>query len=730
MKILLMIIIAVTFASAVYADFYVDGCKGNDENSGTVKKPFKSIERAKDAVRELVHEGLKSDITVFIRGGTYYLDKPLAFDNSDSGSNSYKVIYKGYKKEEVTLICGKEIKNWSLYKDNIYKANVGKDRVFSNMMENGQLSILARTPNEGYFAAAEGTSSAKGANKPVVVFKDGEINKFGFENAQVMFWGGRHPEWDGGKNWNWILSAVPVSDVNFNSKSIYLEYNPVYTMWPQNRYYIRGAMEFLDKPGEFFLDRKEGILYYIPRQLPIEKQSIVAAASIHLIDVRGKSINEPAGNITFENLKLQLSDTISYSQKNSTSDANSWYRESNCDGLLYLKHTKNVTVKGCRIRNSGMSAIAMLGANEGHHISDNLIEDALHNGISIWGYYLPDKEIPDEKHGYINKGHKISNNYIRNCGKLMGHACGVEIVQAGDIEVSNNLIEKMPRYAISAFSCGFSELSKTDTGGRKVIYGKEITWENHYDYLFARNISVFNNECRNVMRESCDGSAINFYGVGLGNRIENNLVHDLKPDVTDSILTGIYIDDHANHIIVKNNIVCRLRGARYIVPIFVKGIGNVVTNNIVADNESSWGNIQILETPIGDFDFLPKGAETEKTKDSVFEKNIFYRNKGSEIYMIFPISESIVKKSDYNIFYQAQGKYDVKIDWVSHPLEYWKSLYGKNYDANSLFEDPMFVDPDHMNYKLKPNSPALKLGFKDIDISNIGLKKDFPFKVK
>jgi hypothetical protein len=163
---------------------------------------------------------------------------------------------------------------------------------------------------------------------------------------------------------------------------------------------------------------------------------------------------------------------------------------------------------------------------------------------------------------------------------------------------------------------------------------------------------------------------------------------------------------------------------------FVKGIGNVVTNNIIADNDSSWGNVHILETPVEDFDYLPKGSKTEKTGDLVFERNIYYRNKGSEIYSIFPTSESIVQKSDYNIFYQAQGKYDVKIDWVNKPLEYWKNLYGKNYEANSLFEDPMFVDPDQMNYKLKPNSPALKLGFKDIDVSNVGLKKDFPFKVK
>lgn len=709
--------------------FVVDIQTGLDGNPGTPERPFKTIQRAQTAVRQTLAGGMQGDVVVQIRPGQYYLQSPLVFDHRDSGRNGYRVIYRGTGDRQPELIGGTPLTGWELYKDGIYKASVPAGRTFRNLMENGELSILARTPNDGYYAAAKGTKSGTEKSEPVVVFEAGQFNRFDFEDAQVMFWGGRHPEWDGGKNWNWFLSAVPVATADFESNSIYLKFNPLYTMWPENRYYARGAMAFLDQPGEFFLDRKDGVVYYIPRQLPIEKQSIVAAASVHLIEVHGKSIAEPVGNIIFENLKLQLSDTINYSSIQSGTDSDIWYRESNCDGLLFLKNAKNVTVKKCWIRNAGMSAIAMLGANQGHQITDNLIEDALHNGLSIWGYYLPDKEIADETQGYINKGHTISNNYIRNCGKLIGHACGVEIVQAGDIEVSHNLIEKMPRYAISVFSIVFSELSITPTGAPKVIYGKEVTWENRYDYLFTRNISVLNNECREVMRETCDGSAINFYGVGTGNRIENNFVHTLKPEITDSILSGIYLDDHSNGFLVRNNIVCRLFDARYIVPIFVKGIGNMITNNIIADNESSWGNIQILETPIGDFDFLPQAAQTEKTRDNRIEKNIFYRNKGTEIYFIYPISESIVQMSDYNLFYHTEGKYEVRIDWVNHPFDYWKNLYGKGYDAHSLFADPLFVEPDKMNYKLKPESPALDLGFKDIDVSAVGLKDNFPFKV-
>ena len=43
-------------------------------------------------------------------------------------------------------------------------------------------------------------------------------------------------------------------------------------------------------------------------------------------------------------------------------------------------------------------------------------------------------------------------------------------------------------------------------------------------------------------------------------------------------------------------------------------------------------------------------------------------------------------------------------------------------DAHSLAVDPLFVDPANGDFRLKPDSPALKLGFAPIDLSKIGLR--------
>jgi hypothetical protein len=43
-------------------------------------------------------------------------------------------------------------------------------------------------------------------------------------------------------------------------------------------------------------------------------------------------------------------------------------------------------------------------------------------------------------------------------------------------------------------------------------------------------------------------------------------------------------------------------------------------------------------------------------------------------------------------------------------------------DAHTITADPLFVDLANDNYSLQPDSPAFKVGFKPIDISQVGLR--------
>jgi len=72
-----------------------------------------------------------------------------------------------------------------------------------------------------------------------------------------------------------------------------------------------------------------------------------------------------------------------------------------------------------------------------------------------------------------------------------------------------------------------------------------------------------------------------------------------------------------------------------------------------------------------------------------------------------------VSQSDFNLFWDVSGKQPLlgKPTW-----EAWQAL---GLDVKSVFADPLFVDAAKDNYDLKPDSPALKLGFVKLDLSRV-----------
>ena len=96
-------------ADSTDADFYI-ASNGSDDWSGTfaspdVKKddgPFATLERARDAVRDL--KGKKSGpIVVLVREGIFELEKTVVFGVQDSGSTDASITYAAYPDEKRTI---------------------------------------------------------------------------------------------------------------------------------------------------------------------------------------------------------------------------------------------------------------------------------------------------------------------------------------------------------------------------------------------------------------------------------------------------------------------------------------------------------------------------------------------------------------------------------------------------------------------------------------------------
>ena len=149
--------IALSFANAkTIIKFYVSN-SGNDNNSGTLSLPFKTLEKARDSIRELKANGhLNSPVIVYIRKGVYRLDKAFELDERDSGTAENMISYRAYPEEKVFILGAKKLNlDWQKYNNNIYVANVSDfiDQYgnFNSLFVDWKEAQRAKTPNTGYF---------------------------------------------------------------------------------------------------------------------------------------------------------------------------------------------------------------------------------------------------------------------------------------------------------------------------------------------------------------------------------------------------------------------------------------------------------------------------------------------------------------------------------------------------------------------------------------------------
>jgi len=96
-----------------------------------------------------------------------------------------------------------------------------------------------------------------------------------------------------------------------------------------------------------------------------------------------------------------------------------------------------------------------------------------------------------------------------------------------------------------------------------------------------------------------------------------------------------------------------------------------------------------------------------------------------------PRHGSWFKEWDNNLYFSNRGEFQGTVIFFHserqitkvYTIEEWRAM---GFDLNSTFADPMFLDPDNDNYQVKPESPALKLGFKNFNMEEFGLTADLP----
>ena len=116
------------------------------DNPGTFERPFATLQHAQAAARKLAG---RESVTVFLKGGTWYLSEPLVFTPVDSGSKEFPVAYQACGGETPILSGGSKLQLAVEPLPRRHHAGEAARRTSpcDQLFVNGQRQPLARYPN-------------------------------------------------------------------------------------------------------------------------------------------------------------------------------------------------------------------------------------------------------------------------------------------------------------------------------------------------------------------------------------------------------------------------------------------------------------------------------------------------------------------------------------------------------------------------------------------------------
>lgn len=454
---------------------------GNDSAAGTQRKPWKTVEHARDALRIRAHAGCTT--VVNLKAGTFQVDKTITFDDRDSGVTYRSADGPG----KAVFEAGREVTGWTPYQDGIFKAPVDISQPFYSLYADGlnQFSgraTTARYPNResddkwAPYLRSILFDPTKEAVRDQLGFNAGDIDP-SWDLRLGTSWPAQVTVWSGG-SWSWFTDTIPMLDINFTKKRTTLVYPARYGFINSgggSRYYVQNSLSLLDQAGEYYLDYPAKTLYYKPAAGTMDGVKVYRPTQTQVFSLEGASPNRRVENLTLDGLTIQHTDFMDWYRYgwNGTGDSGVKHKYPKYDtqielprnrwGAITLTNTRGVKLTGLHIQQTGFTAIELLFANEKTTVSDSLLEHLGNDGIKIEGGW------PGE--GDVAHGNTFTNNYIHHIGELVpGDSAGVEIMNSGGNEVSHTVVEHGARYGISIESRPEIPNADNYTGGNTVKF--------------------------------------------------------------------------------------------------------------------------------------------------------------------------------------------------------------------------------------------------------------------
>ncbi len=620
---------------------------------------YATLAAARDAIRAEKSKGALSEgAEVRIHGGDYVLEKPFVLETQDSGLAAAPIRYVASKDETVRILGGRLVEGFVPVTDETVLSRLGKSArshvVQLNLKEqgvtnfgtpkggglelffDGQRMTLARWPNEGFTHIVDTLD----VDRVVHGQKGSTTGKFIYDGDRPGRWRSEPDGWlHGYWFWDWSDERQPIESIDVEKKVIavkkpYHNYGYRKGQW----YYAYNLLNELDVPGEWYLDRERGLLYFWPPADPTTVEVMVTRLA-NLITLKDVS------HVTIQGLTL----------------------EGSRGTMAVVRGGENVRLNALTVRYGGGSALSVSGGKQ-HGVEGCDIHDMARSGISIGGGNRTTLEPAN---------HFAVNNHIHHFAQVKRvYQAGIHVSGVGN-RVANNYIHDAPHMAI-----GF--------GGN--------------DHIIELN------KIHDVCLESNDAGAM-YTGRNWtmrGHVIRYNYLYDIN-GFRDKGCVGLYLDDMFSAANMYGNVFRNVTRAAFI----GGGRDNTVENNIFIHCKKALHiDARALGWAHGHADMWIAEEKEKGTISGIAYNKPPYSDRYPKLVNIIdnqpkaPVGNLVAR----NIFV-GEGWKDVQ-DTADPYIEYQDNLTDT---------DPMFVDGENHDYRLKPESPALKLGFKPIPLEKIGL---------
>lgn len=693
---------------------------GNDKWSGKIAEPnedrsdgpFATIAGARDAVRKYKLSGkLSGSAAVWIRGGRYAVTEPIIFNTEDSAP----VTYSAYPGEHPVMEGGKRIEGWKVEELGHIKAwvadlpEVAEGKwYFHQLFVNGERRQRPRLPKKGYFWMED----VPGLNLDTAGFFE-STDIFKCAPGDIMNW----------KNLTdidimvfhyWCEERMPVMSYDENTHLVKCSRRSVFSLKDDlasrySKFYAENVFEAMSEPGEWYLDGASGKLYYIP--VPgedIDNTEVFAPVTEQILKISGNPENgQYVEFLKFEGLEFRYAEwqlptegtlksidnlveysktechEISFNIENysvpvkdlATTPQAAFY----IPGVICLEGARYCAIEDCTVSHAGLYGIELSDGCMANRIVGNRIYDMGAGGIKLGGSDA--RGLAARRTG----NNVVTDNHIYAVGRVFFSAAGILSIHSFGNTISHNHIHDL---FYSGISCGW-------------VWG--------YEENISKNNHIEKNHIHDLGHGMLsDMGGIYILGVQPGTIIRGNIIHDIEKSNYGG--WAIYTDEGSSHILIENNICYNTSSQSYH---HHCGRENIIRNNVFAFGREG----QIIHNRAESFNAF------------TFEKNIVITD-GQPVFVggYAGQLEKCNFFSDLNLFWDISGKqltngngsYNENAVWslsCSFSMDEWRKM---GYDLQSIVADPICRDLTMYDFSIADNSPALALGFKQIDTSDAG----------